>query len=106
MPIPNATAEQQEHVASRVDRILAAKKRNPSADTSALEREIDKLVYQLYGLTDEEIAVVEGTDGGGRGVGDGEGTVVTQGGGRDKARPSQERPFQKKKRKPKFEEEF
>ncbi|HET9137705.1 MAG TPA: hypothetical protein VFO76_13820 [Candidatus Kapabacteria bacterium] len=25
-----------------------------------LDNEIDKLVYQLYGLTDEEIAIVEG----------------------------------------------
>ena len=29
------------------------------ADTSALEAEIDKLVYRLYDLTPEEIAVVE-----------------------------------------------
>ena len=26
----------------------------------ATDREIDRLVYELYGLTDEEIAVVEG----------------------------------------------
>jgi hypothetical protein len=32
---------------------------DPHADTSALEREIDRLVYQLYELTDDEIAVVE-----------------------------------------------
>jgi DNA-binding CsgD family transcriptional regulator len=31
-----------------------------SNHTSALEREIDVLVYGLYGLTDEEIAIVEG----------------------------------------------
>lgn len=43
-----------------VAQILSAKKSNPQADTSALEAEIDKLVYQLYGLTDEEIAIVEG----------------------------------------------
>ena len=30
------------------------------ADTTALEREIDRLVYELYDLTPEEIAVVEG----------------------------------------------
>ena len=30
-------------------------------DTSALEREIDQQVYALYGLTPEEIAIVEGT---------------------------------------------
>jgi len=26
-----------------------------------LEREIDRLVYELYGLTEEEIAILEGT---------------------------------------------
>lgn len=30
------------------------------ADICALERQIDTLVYELYGLTEEEIAVVEG----------------------------------------------
>lgn len=29
-------------------------------DTTAFERKIDELVYKLYGLTDEEIAIVEG----------------------------------------------
>ena len=32
---------------------------NLEADTSALEAEIDELVYALYELTPEEIAVVE-----------------------------------------------
>jgi len=30
------------------------------ADTSALERAIDELVYGLYGLTPDEIKIVEG----------------------------------------------
>ena len=34
--------------------------RDPDADTTEFEREIDALVYKLYGLNDEEIAVVEG----------------------------------------------
>ena len=34
---------------------------HPAADTSAMEREIDQQVYALYGLTPEEIAIVEGT---------------------------------------------
>ena len=42
-----------------VDRILAAKQQDAAADTSALEREIDQLVYALYGLTPEEIQIVE-----------------------------------------------
>ncbi len=44
-----------------VDEILQLKAVNPAADTSALEREIDQQVYALYGLTPEEIAIVEGT---------------------------------------------
>ena len=48
-----------EVVISLVDHILSLKKENPYADTSALEAEIDQLVYQLYGLTDEEIAIIE-----------------------------------------------
>jgi|GEM_PF-1081104 len=51
---------------SRMVFLLAAKAKNtltgtrPQADTSQLEREIDQLVYQLYGLTEEEIRIVEG----------------------------------------------
>ena len=41
-----------------VDQILT-KKENPEADTSALEREIDQLVCELYELTEEEIEIVE-----------------------------------------------
>jgi hypothetical protein len=40
--------------------LLAAKQRDPEANTTALEREIDRHVYELYGLTEEEIAIVEG----------------------------------------------
>ena len=37
-----------------------AKKMYTTSNTTALKRKIDELVYKLYGLTDEEIAVVEG----------------------------------------------
>jgi adenine-specific DNA-methyltransferase len=60
LPIPRATASQQKPIIEAVKAILAAKKTNPAADTSALERAIDKLVCALYGLTAEEIAIVEG----------------------------------------------
>jgi type I restriction-modification system DNA methylase subunit len=59
-PIPNATPQHRCLVEHAVDRILTAKQANPAADTSALEREIDQQVYSLYGLTPEEIAIVEG----------------------------------------------
>ena len=42
-----------------MDKILAAKKANPQADTSDMEKQIDQLVYALYGLTEEEIRIVE-----------------------------------------------
>lgn len=41
-----------------VDKILAAKKADPTADTSDLENQIDKLVYDLYGLTDPEKEII------------------------------------------------
>jgi hypothetical protein len=43
-----------------VDKILAAKKQNPQADTSEWENEIDRLVYRLYDLTEEEVKIIEG----------------------------------------------
>lgn len=36
------------------------KKSDLSVDTSLLESQIDALVYQLYDLTPEEIAIIEG----------------------------------------------
>jgi adenine-specific DNA-methyltransferase len=48
-----------DRIAGLVRRVLAAKKRNPRTDTSALEREIDNLVYGLYRLTPEEVQIVE-----------------------------------------------
>jgi hypothetical protein len=59
-PIPNATAAQESVIAALVDKILAAKKADANAETKHWEAEIDALVYQLYGLTNEEIAIVEG----------------------------------------------
>lgn len=60
-PIPQAEKAQEEQIATIVNNILSAKKVTHLADTTAEEREIDRLVYQLYGLTEEEIAIVEGT---------------------------------------------
>ncbi len=42
-----------------IDQILSLKKQSPTADTTTLESEIDQLVYSLYGLTEEEIGIVE-----------------------------------------------
>ena len=69
VPIPSTTPIQQQQIIALVDKILAAKKdcrvkhENDSelADTSILEMQIDALVYKLYGLTDEEIKIIEQT---------------------------------------------
>ena len=59
LPIPSMSNTQRKQLDNLVNRILQAKDVNPSADTSKLESQIDQLVYQLYGLTPEEITVVE-----------------------------------------------
>ena len=58
-PIPSCKKEEESILAKLADNIMTAKNTNPSADTSALESEIDRLVYQLYGLTEDEIKIVE-----------------------------------------------
>ena len=42
-----------------VDEILKIKSENSSGDVSIIEKEIDKIVYELYDLTEEEVGVVE-----------------------------------------------
>lgn len=50
----------QRTVIRLVDEILAVKRADAEADTSALEREIDQQLYALYGLTPEDIKIIEG----------------------------------------------
>jgi len=58
IPIPRVSKAQEVEIAQRVKQILAKKARGE--ETTALEREIDEIVYGLYGLSAEERAVVEG----------------------------------------------
>lgn len=57
-PIPKVSLANQAPIISLVDQILAAKQSDPSADTSALESQIDEFVYDLYGLTEEEKEII------------------------------------------------
>lgn len=59
LPIVNAPTHRQTPVIAIVDKIITLKRNDPTADTNALEQEIDRLVYDLYGLTEQEIAIVE-----------------------------------------------
>jgi len=59
LPLPIVNQEQQNKVISIVDTILQLKSGNNNADTSSLENEINVIVYDLYGLTDAEIKIIE-----------------------------------------------
>lgn len=59
IPIAPATQEQQRPIINLVDTILAAKRTDPNADTTSEERQIDRLVYHLYGLTYDEVLIVD-----------------------------------------------
>jgi len=59
IPIPSTSRTDQAALEALVDRILAAKQADPQADVTDLEREIDERIYHLYGLTPEEIRIVE-----------------------------------------------
>ena len=70
IPIPKLIIENpecQDNFVDIVDKILAITKSddyldNPSkrAEVKEYERQIDQMVYELYGLTEEEIRIVEG----------------------------------------------
>jgi hypothetical protein len=60
IPISETLPEKQKQVERMVDLILEAKGRGADADVSALEWEIDQSLYAVYGLTPEEIQIVEG----------------------------------------------
>jgi hypothetical protein len=60
IPIINTSIEYQQPIISLVDKILSTKNKNPLADITDFEKEIDGLIYELYGLSEEEVKIVEG----------------------------------------------
>jgi type II restriction/modification system DNA methylase subunit YeeA len=62
VPIPYPNNIDEKGVIDKVDKILSLKKENSEADTTVLEQEIDQMVYELYGLTEEEIAIIENSN--------------------------------------------
>jgi len=62
LPLPKLAFDEprrQEPIVELVGKILAAKKDDPEADTLALERRIDEIVYRLFNLAPDEIALIE-----------------------------------------------
>ena len=59
LPIPMIPESEQADFIRLVDKVLLAKAHGEN--TSIIEDEIDKLVYTLYGLTEEEIRFITET---------------------------------------------
>ena len=58
-PLPHVTKEQEKTIVDLVDRIIQEKKASKEANTLIIEEEIDSLVYKIYGLTTEEITLID-----------------------------------------------
>ena len=59
LPIPVASLTEQQLIVALIEQIRTSKKMTPNNSIEKLEREIDKIVYQLYNLTDAEIKIIE-----------------------------------------------
>ena len=57
LQIPVPTEKQEKHMNELVDKIISQKQQGK--DSSDNEKKIDDLVYKLYNLTEEEIAIIE-----------------------------------------------
>jgi hypothetical protein len=58
IPIATGNEPVRKIITTQVNEVLNIKKQNPTADTTALEREIDELVFKLYDLTYEEVKII------------------------------------------------
>ncbi len=56
--LPIAVSNNQKQIEDIVTTVLKAKRLNNNADTSTQEKEIDELVFDIYGLTEEEKEIV------------------------------------------------
>lgn len=56
-PVPTATPAQRVAIESLVRKLLNAKGQGPQV--AEWEQELNALVYEVYGLTKEEIAIIE-----------------------------------------------
>ncbi len=69
IPMPDASSDDQKTLVMLVGKMLGLHKQSPrtpqekehlAREISSTDREIDALVYELYGLTEEEVRIVEG----------------------------------------------
>lgn len=63
IPVRKWSKQERASIVSLVDKILDAKRSNHAADTTVLEKEINRLAGKLYGLNDEEMARIDANVG-------------------------------------------
>uniref|UniRef100_UPI002473CE5C TaqI-like C-terminal specificity domain-containing protein n=1 Tax=Lunatimonas salinarum TaxID=1774590 RepID=UPI002473CE5C len=59
IPIIEPSSQLREVIETLVNQIIETKKQDPTSDTSTIEAEIDQLIYGIYGLSEEEIEILE-----------------------------------------------
>lgn len=60
VPLKIVSNDRRKVIIKLVNQILQSKESNPKTDTSSLEAEINRQIYEVYGLTEDEIKIVEG----------------------------------------------
>ena len=58
-PVAKFDKKTDNQLTQMVDKILDPKKRNSTEDVNKLKKAIDQKVFELYGLTEEEVEIVE-----------------------------------------------
>ena len=58
-PIPKLSSDIQSEISTLVKNIIRIKSSNCNADIFSMEKDIDKLVYQAYGLSIDDIKMIE-----------------------------------------------
>ena len=59
LSLPKISLQQQQGIVDLVDEITRKKALNHNSNTLALEKQIDEMVYRIYDLIEDEIAVIE-----------------------------------------------
>jgi hypothetical protein len=59
LPIAKANAKQQKQISTIANKILDIKLKDKKAEVSKFENEIDQIFYDIYGLTEKEIKLLE-----------------------------------------------
>ena len=61
IPLPAIDIEKQRTIIDLVDGIIEIKHTSLDADTLSIEQKIDHIVYHLYGLTYDEVLIIDPT---------------------------------------------